>query len=105
MYTTFCNYFINSSTTTGESSTDPADTSPPSDPRTCPVVLGQRTYLEIEKGKTGLGLSIVGGADTLLGAIIIHEVYQDGAAARDGRLWAGDQILEVGIGHVTILDL
>lgn len=29
------------------------------------------------------------------GIIIIHEVYPDGAAARDGRLWAGDQVLEV----------
>jgi len=29
------------------------------------------------------------------GAIIIHEVYEEGAAAKDGRLWAGDQILEV----------
>uniref|UniRef100_A0ACB8F441 Uncharacterized protein n=1 Tax=Sphaerodactylus townsendi TaxID=933632 RepID=A0ACB8F441_9SAUR len=28
-------------------------------------------------------------------AIVIHEVYDEGAAARDGRLWAGDQILEV----------
>lgn len=26
---------------------------------------------------------------------MIHEVYEEGAAARDGRLWAGDQILEV----------
>ena len=26
----------------------------------------------------GLGLSIVGGSDTLLGAIFIHEVYQAG---------------------------
>ena len=31
----------------------------------------------------------------LQGAIIIHEVYEEGAAAKDGRLWAGDQILEV----------
>ncbi|KAF5923699.1 hypothetical protein HPG69_011097 [Diceros bicornis minor] len=30
-----------------------------------------------------------------LDAIVIHEVYEEGAAARDGRLWAGDQILEV----------
>ncbi len=29
------------------------------------------------------------------GAIVVHEVYENGAAARDGRLWAGDQILEV----------
>jgi C-terminal processing protease CtpA/Prc len=28
-------------------------------------------------------------------AIIIHEVYPDGAAAKDGRLRPGDQILEV----------
>lgn len=33
----------------------------------------------------------------LQGAIIIHEVYEEGAASKDGRLWAGDQILEVGI--------
>lgn len=31
----------------------------------------------------------------LQGAIIIHEVYEEGAASKDGRLWAGDQILEV----------
>lgn len=31
----------------------------------------------------------------LQGAIIIHEVYDEGAASKDGRLWAGDQILEV----------
>lgn len=28
---------------------------------------------------------------------MIHEVYEEGAAARDGRLWAGDQILEVSV--------
>ncbi|KAF0041597.1 hypothetical protein F2P81_005129, partial [Scophthalmus maximus] len=28
-------------------------------------------------------------------AILVHEVYEEGAAARDTRLWAGDQILEV----------
>lgn len=33
--------------------------------------------------------------NALQGAIIIHEVYEEGAAAKDGRLWAGDQILEV----------
>jgi S1-C subfamily serine protease len=78
--------------------------------------------VEINKDKMGLGLSIVGGSDTLLvsmgcgsaisplmrltahhllplflfqGVIIIHEVYPDGAAAKDGRLKPGDQILEV----------
>ncbi|XP_064261412.1 multiple PDZ domain protein isoform X11 [Passer domesticus] len=66
-----------------------------SDPATCPIIPGCETTIDISKGRTGLGLSIVGGADTLLGAIIIHEVYEEGAASKDGRLWAGDQILEV----------
>ncbi|XP_063450092.1 multiple PDZ domain protein isoform X9 [Pan paniscus] len=66
-----------------------------SDPATCPIIPGCETTIEISKGRTGLGLSIVGGSDTLLGAIIIHEVYEEGAACKDGRLWAGDQILEV----------
>ncbi|XP_053394217.1 multiple PDZ domain protein-like isoform X10 [Mercenaria mercenaria] len=84
----------------GESSTDAASPNQVSeagshDPLTCPIIPGQEMAITIEKGRTGLGLSIVGGADTLLGAIIIHEVYEDGAAARDGRLWAGDQVLEV----------
>ncbi|XP_041647832.1 inaD-like protein isoform X2 [Cheilinus undulatus] len=65
------------------------------DPSCCAVVPGQETLLEICKGRSGLGLSIVGGRDTQLDAIVIHEVYEEGAAARDGRLWAGDQILEV----------
>ncbi|KAH3696145.1 hypothetical protein DPMN_083608, partial [Dreissena polymorpha] len=86
----------------GESSTDPSTAIQTSeqeshDPLTCPIIPGQETFITIEKGGTGLGLSIVGGSDTLLGAIIIHEVYEEGAAARDGRLWAGDQILEVNV--------
>uniref|UniRef100_A0A8C7R733 PATJ crumbs cell polarity complex component n=1 Tax=Oncorhynchus mykiss TaxID=8022 RepID=A0A8C7R733_ONCMY len=67
----------------------------PVDPATCPIVPGQEIVIEIAKGRSGLGLSIVGGKDTQLDAIVIHEVYEEGAAARDGRLWAGDQILEV----------
>ncbi|XP_047194027.1 multiple PDZ domain protein isoform X6 [Hippoglossus stenolepis] len=66
-----------------------------SDPVSCPVVAGRETTIEICKGSVGLGLSIVGGCDTLLGAVVIHEVNDGGAAQRDGRLQAGDQILEV----------
>ncbi|XP_031233763.1 inaD-like protein isoform X2 [Mastomys coucha] len=74
----------------------PVDSVPLSvDPATCPIVPGQEMIIEISKGRSGLGLSIVGGKDTPLDAIVIHEVYEEGAAARDGRLWAGDQILEV----------
>uniref|UniRef100_A0A1A8FRV2 Multiple PDZ domain protein n=1 Tax=Nothobranchius korthausae TaxID=1143690 RepID=A0A1A8FRV2_9TELE len=69
-------------------------TTPP-DPRRCPVLPGSETTIEICKESLGLGLSIVGGCDTLLGAVIIHEVNDGGAAQRDGRLQAGDQILEV----------
>ncbi|XP_075037890.1 inaD-like protein isoform X2 [Mixophyes fleayi] len=65
------------------------------DPATCPIIPGQEMTIEISKGRSGLGLSIVGGRDTPLEAVVIHEVYEEGAAARDGRLWAGDQILEV----------
>ncbi|XP_013369898.1 PREDICTED: inaD-like protein isoform X3 [Chinchilla lanigera] len=65
------------------------------DPATCPIIPGQEMIIEIAKGRSGLGLSIVGGRDTPLDAVVIHEVYEEGAAARDGRLWAGDQILEV----------
>ncbi|XP_061571312.1 multiple PDZ domain protein isoform X2 [Cololabis saira] len=65
------------------------------DPLSCSVVAGRETTVEICKGNLGLGLSIVGGCDTLLGAVIVHEVNDGGAAQRDGRLQAGDQILEV----------
>ncbi|XP_054277487.1 multiple PDZ domain protein-like isoform X4 [Macrosteles quadrilineatus] len=77
--------------------TDPATLAeePPADPATAPVTPGKESTIEINKDKMGLGLSIVGGSDTLLGVIIIHEVYPDGAAAKDGRLKPGDQILEV----------
>ena len=57
---------------------------------------GRETHIEIEKNGRGLGLSLVGGSDTVLGSIVVHEVYPDGAAATDGRLKSGDQVLEVG---------
>ena len=67
-------------------------------PATCDIVPGADTVIEITKDKDedgkpmGLGLSIVGGSDTLLGAIFIHEVYEKGAAHKDGRLRPGDQV-------------
>ena len=36
------------------------------DPLTCPIVPGRETTIEINKGKAGLGVSIVGGSDSLL---------------------------------------
>ncbi|CAI5443601.1 unnamed protein product [Caenorhabditis angaria] len=63
--------------------------------RTAPIDNAKETMIEIDKDGKGLGLSIVGGADTVLGTVVIHEVYPDGAAAHDGRLKPGDQVLEV----------
>nr|XP_018667523.1 multiple PDZ domain protein isoform X3 [Ciona intestinalis] len=66
-----------------------------SDPLTCPIIPGRETTIEINKGKAGLGVSIVGGSDSLLDAVLVHTVYEQGAAAKDGRLWPGDRILTV----------
>eukprot|EP00102_Acyrthosiphon_pisum_P012560 XP_008181774.2 PREDICTED: multiple PDZ domain protein isoform X5 [Acyrthosiphon pisum] len=68
---------------------------PPPDPATAPIKPGFESTIEINKDKVGLGLSIVGGSDTLLDVVMIHEVYPDGAAAKDGRLRPGDQLVEV----------
>uniref|UniRef100_A0AAR2IQP5 PDZ domain-containing protein n=1 Tax=Pygocentrus nattereri TaxID=42514 RepID=A0AAR2IQP5_PYGNA len=65
------------------------------DPLKCPIIPGHLNTIELCKGHSGLGLSIVGGCNTLMGVILIHEVNEGGAAHRDGRLLAGDQILEV----------
>ncbi|XP_078485360.1 multiple PDZ domain protein [Ciona intestinalis] len=65
------------------------------DPLTCPIIPGRETTIEINKGKAGLGVSIVGGSDSLLDAVLVHTVYEQGAAAKDGRLWPGDRILTV----------
>ena len=73
-----------------------APTSKPAEPpRTALIRVGEETLIEIERGKLGLGLSIVGGSDTQLPGIIIHDIYQNGAAFRDKRLAIGDQILKV----------
>lgn len=45
---------------------------PPPDPVTAPIKPGVESTIEINKDKVGLGLSIVGGSDTLL-VIIIYK--------------------------------
>uniref|UniRef100_A0A671T2W6 Ligand of Numb protein X 2-like n=1 Tax=Sinocyclocheilus anshuiensis TaxID=1608454 RepID=A0A671T2W6_9TELE len=58
---------------------------------------GEITTIEIHRANpyTELGISIVGGNETPLINVVIQEVYRDGVIARDGRLLAGDQILQV----------
>ncbi|XP_044237653.2 ligand of Numb protein X 2 isoform X2 [Ursus arctos] len=58
---------------------------------------GKITTIEIHRSNPyiQLGISIVGGNETPLINIVIQEVYRDGIIARDGRLLAGDQILQV----------
>nr|XP_017531920.2 ligand of Numb protein X 2 [Manis javanica] len=58
---------------------------------------GEITTIEIHRSNPyiRLGISIVGGNETPLINIVIQEVYRDGIIARDGRLLAGDQILQV----------
>ncbi|KAK2112621.1 Ligand of Numb protein X 2 [Saguinus oedipus] len=57
---------------------------------------GEITTIEIHRSNPyiQLGISIVGGNETPLINIVIQEVYRDGVIARDGRLLAGDQILQ-----------
>lgn len=51
-------------------------------------------------GGTGFHISVFSFIHQ--GAVIIHEVNDGGAAQRDGRLQAGDQILEVLWEHTNI---
>uniref|UniRef100_A0A8D1RSV2 Ligand of numb-protein X 2 n=1 Tax=Sus scrofa TaxID=9823 RepID=A0A8D1RSV2_PIG len=73
--------------------------SPAADAAQQPLSLpeGEITTIEIHRSNPyiQLGISIVGGNETPLINIVIQEVYRDGIIARDGRLLAGDQILQV----------
>ncbi|CAH1392546.1 unnamed protein product [Nezara viridula] len=62
---------------------------------TAPIISGEESTIEINKDKMGLGLNIVGGSDTPMGAVVVNEIYPDGAAFKDRRLKPGDQILEI----------
>lgn len=57
---------ISSSPSPTSSSCHPAGRSDVSEALSCPVVGGRECMIEICKGNVGLGLSIVGGCDTLL---------------------------------------
>ncbi|CAH8593645.1 unnamed protein product [Schistosoma margrebowiei] len=59
------------------------------------IIPGIPATVTLYKTDGGLGFSIVGGSDTVLSNILVHEVHSGGAAARDGRLQVGDRLLAV----------
>lgn len=66
---------------------------------------GEITAIEVHRTNpyVELGISIVGGNETPLINIVIQEVYRDGVIARDGRLLAGDQILQASFDLFPVL--
>ncbi|CAL1533723.1 unnamed protein product [Lymnaea stagnalis] len=61
-----------------------------------PVTEGEVSTIEVQRKEgENLGIGVVGGCDTPLVCTVIQEVFADGAVSHDGRLMAGDQILEV----------
>lgn len=56
---------------------------------------GSDFHVDVQKGSSGVGIGIVGGTDTPLGCVLVHEIYPNGAAMTTGKLRPGDQILEV----------
>ncbi|XP_041056547.1 E3 ubiquitin-protein ligase LNX [Carcharodon carcharias] len=57
---------------------------------------GEVTTIKINRSDAheSLGITIVGGCETPMENIVIQDIYQDGAIAKDGRLLPGDMILE-----------
>lgn len=66
--------------------------------------------IELEKGKTGLGLSLAGNRDRSRMSVFVVGIDPNGAAGRDGRMVVGDELIEVfilqlqimGCGHIPL---
>lgn len=59
--------------------------------------------IELEKGKTGLGLSLAGNRDRSRMSVFVVGIDPSGAAGRDGRMVVGDELLEVARGLIEQL--
>lgn len=51
--------------------------------------------IELEKGRSGLGLSLAGNRDRSRMSVFVVGIDPLGAAGRDGRIIVGDELLEV----------
>lgn len=56
--------------------------------------------IELEKGKTGLGLSLAGNRDRSRMSVFVVGIDPGGSAGRDGRMTVGDELLEVRQGRL-----
>lgn len=58
---------------------------------------GQARIITLQRGPQGFGFSIVGGFGSPHGnlPIYIKNIFENGSAAKDGRLKRGDQLLSV----------
>lgn len=78
-----------------------ADTSVPTSPLPESVLRrygnlpGVLHMIELEKGETGLGLSLAGNRDRSRMSVFVVGIDPGGAAGRDGRMTVGDELLEV----------
>ncbi|VUZ45075.1 unnamed protein product [Hymenolepis diminuta] len=63
---------------------------------TRPILPGQKTLIRIRKNASlSLGISLIGGCETSLGVLQVHEIFPEGAVALDGRIQPGDRLLAV----------
>ncbi|GAA50358.1 multiple PDZ domain protein [Clonorchis sinensis] len=76
-------------------------TEPIEPPKTRLIIPGKEVQIELEASSNlALGMGCVGGSETSLNLLIIHEIYPNGMALKDGRLRPGDQVLQVNSIHL-----
>lgn len=59
------------------------------------TLTGELYMIELEKGRSGLGLSLAGNKDRSRMSVFIVGIDPNGAAGKDGRLQIADELLEV----------